>query len=88
MPVSNNMPMIACPSCGAQMQLNATPMETEEANPEVAATEPTETEEMATEMASPEADEFDQQASEIEAKRGKPFRNRSGVAAALREYRG
>lgn len=88
-PMPANGAAITCPGCGAQMSIMATPMEQEGLNQEelpVAQPEEEAMSEVAQEAPAP--DEFDTRASEIEKTRGKAFKNKAGVAAALREMRG
>lgn len=79
-PETNDVPTITCPSCGTQMALTATPMEApqepdgDEGGAQMPPGQP------------PMQDDYDQQAQALEAKRGKQFKNRAGVAQALREY--
>lgn len=93
-PATQGGTVLTCPGCGSQMNLMATPMqpegdmEAEAANtPEQLANEP-DGDEMPGQAVAPQTDEFDDRAAEIEKKRGKPFRDKAGVAAALREMRG
>lgn len=73
--------MIACPKCGCQMSLSATPMDQPTEEPTMPSSEPMEDQA----MSEPDGDEYDKKVMDYQAGPGRrKFQNPGAVASALR----